>query len=155
NFRRAQTIAEDQMAESDALFIGSVPGIYDSLLVPLIFESYAADLADRLAVLEPNDVLEIAAGAGVATPATAQALPSARIVATDLNQAMLDQAMSRHPVHDRIMWRQANAEALPFDDGTFDAVVCQFGVMFFPNKINAYREVRRVLRPDGYFLFSV
>jgi SAM-dependent methyltransferase len=143
------------MTGSDALFAGSVPETYERLLVPLIFEFYAADLADRLRALEPADVLEIAAGTGVVTRAIAHAHPRVRIVATDLNQSMLDQAMARQPVGDRITWRQADAQALPFDDETFDAVVCQFGAMFFPDRTKAYREARRVLRPGGCFLFNV
>jgi len=143
------------MTGRDALFAGSVPETYERLLVPLIFESYAADLADRLCALEPADVLEIAAGTGVVTRAVAHAHPRARIVATDLNQPMLDRAMARQPVGDRITWRQADAQALPFHDATFDAVVCQFGAMFFPDRAKAYREARRVLRPRGWFLFNV
>src|SRR5947208_2456017 len=128
------------MAGRDTLFAGSVPETYERFLVPLIFESYAADLAERLRALEPADVLEIAAGTGVVTRAIARAHPRARIVATDLNQPMLDQAMARQSTGDRTTWRQADAEALPFDDATFDAVVCQFGAMFFPDRRKAYRE---------------
>jgi SAM-dependent methyltransferase len=76
-------------------------------------------------------------------------------VATDLNQPMLDRAASRHVENDRVTWRQADALALPFEEESFDAVVCQFGVMFFPDRIKAYQEARRVLKPDGCFLFNV
>ena len=143
------------MAGSDALFAGSVPEIYERTLVPLIFEPYAEDLAERLRIIEPRDILEIAAGTGAVTRAIAQALPHARIVATDLNQPMLDQAVVRQAADDRITWRQADAQALPFEEAMFDAVVCQFGVMFFPDKSKAYREALRVLRPGGCFLFNV
>ena len=124
--------------------------------MPLIFEPYAADLAARLA-LRPllGRVLEIAAGTGVVTRAMATALPEAvSIVATDLNQSMLDQAAARGTSRP-VTWRQADAVALPFADGAFDAVVCQFGVMFFPEKGGAYAEVRRVLRSGGLFVFNV
>jgi ubiquinone/menaquinone biosynthesis C-methylase UbiE len=97
------------MAGNDASFTGSVPEIYERLLVPLLFEFYAADLADRLVAVEPGDVLEIAAGTGVVTRAMARALPRASIVATDLNQPMLDQAMARQTAGNRITWRQADA----------------------------------------------
>jgi ubiquinone/menaquinone biosynthesis C-methylase UbiE len=144
------------MVATDKLFAGSIPEIYDRLLVPLIFEPYARDLAARLAAVEPRDVLETAAGTGVLTRAMASRLPAqARIVATDLNQPMLDHAAARQPDDDRIAWRQADALALPFEDQKFDAVACQFGAMFFPDKVRGYGEARRVLKPGGRFFFNV
>jgi len=140
---------------SDTLFAGSIPEIYDSHLVPLIFEPYAADLARRVAALDRSRVLETAAGTGVVTRAMAQVLPpDVELVATDLNQAMLDRAAAvgtRRPVQ----WQQADATQLPFDDASFDIVVCQFGVMFFPDKVRAFAEARRVLRRGGVLLFNV
>jgi SAM-dependent methyltransferase len=139
----------------DKVFAGSIPKLYETYLVPLIFEPYAADLATRLKRRRLSRVLEIAAGTGVVTRALASALPdSVGIIATDLNQAMLDQAEAvgtKRPVE----WRQADAAHLPFDDAAFDAVVCQFGVMFFPDKAKAFSEARRVLRPQGVFVFNV
>jgi len=144
------------MVASDKLFAGSIPELYDRLMVPLIFESYALDLAGRLASVEPQDVLELAAGTGVLTRAIASRLPAqTRIVATDLNQPMLDYAAARQRGDGRITWRQADALALPLEDQRFDVVACQFGAMFFPDKIQAYREARRVLRRGGHFLFNV
>jgi ubiquinone/menaquinone biosynthesis C-methylase UbiE len=144
------------MAATDKLFAGSIPEIYDRFLVPLIFESYARDLAGRVVRVEPRDVLETAAGTGVLTRAIAAKLPhQARIVATDLNQPMLDHAAARQRLEGRITWRQADALALPFEDQSFDAVACQFGVMFFPDKVLGYKEARRVLKPGGRFIFSV
>jgi SAM-dependent methyltransferase len=138
----------------DKVFAGSIPKLYDTYLVPLIFEPYAADLANRLRSRPFSRLLEIAAGTGVVTRALASALPeSVSIVATDLNQAMLDRAAvvgTKRPVE----WRQADALKLPFPDGTFDAVVCQFGVMFFPDKPKAFSEAHRVLRPGGVFIFN-
>jgi len=143
------------MPESDKVFAGSIPTLYDTHLVPLIFEPYAADLARRLSSRRLSRVLEVAAGTGVVTRSMVSALPeTVSIVATDLNQAMLDRAAAvgtRRPVE----WRQADAMQLPFPDGAFDAVVCQFGVMFFPEKPKAFSEARRVLRPGGIFLFNV
>jgi SAM-dependent methyltransferase len=140
---------------SDKVFTGSIPKLYDTYLVPLIFEPYAGDLADRLSSRSLSRVLEIAAGTGVVTRALASMLhESVSIVATDLNQAMLDHASAvgtKRPVE----WRQADAMQLPFGDGTFDAVVCQFGVMFFPEKTKAFSEARRVLKRGGVFLFNV
>jgi len=141
--------------DTDKVFAGSIPKLYETYLVPLIFEPYAGDLADRLRSRPISRLLEIAAGTGVVTRALASALPqSVSIVATDLNQAMLDHASAvgtKRPVE----WRQADAMQLPFRDGTFDAVVCQFGVMFFPEKRKAFAEARRVLRPGGVFIFNV
>jgi ubiquinone/menaquinone biosynthesis C-methylase UbiE len=143
------------MVATDKVFAGSIPEIYERFLVPLIFESYASDLAARLTEIEPCNVLETAAGTGVLTRALAEQLsPAARIVATDLNQPMLDHAATR--MQDaRVEWRQADALALPFADESFDAVACQFGVMFFPDKTQGYKEARRVLRPGGRFFFNV
>ena len=144
------------MVATDKLFAGSIPEIYDRFLVPLIFEPYARDLARRLADASPRDVLETAAGTGVLTRAMASRLPAdTRITATDLNQPMLNHASARQPDGGRIAWRQADALALPFDDQSFDAVACQFGVMFFPDKVQGYREARRVLRPGGRLFFNV
>jgi ubiquinone/menaquinone biosynthesis C-methylase UbiE len=122
----------------------------------LIFESYANDLAGRAAALGPETVLETAAGSGVVTRALAPRLASdARYVVTDLSQPMLDLAASKQRADDRITWRQADALDLPFDDASFDAVVCQFGVMFFADRVAGYSETRRVLKSGGSFLFNV
>ena len=141
--------------EVDRGFIGSLPKLYQTHLVPLIFEPYAADLANRLAARPVGRVLEIAAGTGVVTRRMVSILPqSVAIVASDLNQPMLDQAVAvgtTRPVE----WRQADAMRLPFPDGAFDAVVCQFGVMFFPEKAKAFSEARRVLRSGGFLMFNV
>jgi ubiquinone/menaquinone biosynthesis C-methylase UbiE len=140
--------------DSDKVFTGSIPKFYDTYLVPLIFEPYAADLASRLRERSPGRVLEIAAGTGVVTRAMASALPeSAAIVATDLNQAMIDHAAAVGTKR-AVEWRQADAMKLPFPDASFDAVVCQFGVMFFPDRPKAFAEARRVLRPGGAFVFN-
>jgi ubiquinone/menaquinone biosynthesis C-methylase UbiE len=144
------------MAATDKVFAGSIPEIYERLLVPLIFESYALDLAERLAKTKPQDVLETAAGTGVLTRAMASRIPGhARIIATDLNQPMLDHARAQLCHGGRIEWRQADALALPFADQGFDVVACQFGVMFFPDKLQGYMEARRVLKPGGHFFFNV
>ncbi|ULA63164.1 MAG: SAM-dependent methyltransferase [Nitrospira sp.] len=141
--------------ESDNVFSGSIPKLYETYLVPLIFEPYAADLAHRLASRSLARVLEIAAGTGVVTRSMAAVLPeSVSIVATDLNQPMVDLA-STIGTNRPVEWRQADAMQLPFPDGVFDAVVCQFGVMFFPEKSKAFWEARRVLRSGGVFIFNV
>ncbi|USG62750.1 methyltransferase domain-containing protein [Sneathiella marina] len=144
------------MGDGDKVFTGSIPEFYDTYLVPLIFEKYAADLARRAGALTPRFVLETAAGSGVVTRAMAPHLAANAVyLATDLNQPMLDHAAAKQGGDDRISWRRADALALPLDADVFDAVICQFGVMFFPDRIAGYREALRVLKPQGTFLFNV
>lgn len=138
---------------SDAHFPSAVAALYDRCLGPLLFEPYAEDLAARAAALEPKHILETAAGTGVVTQALLKAVPDAEILATDLNPAMLDSARVRLG-DSKVEYRVVDAQALPFEDESFDLVVCQFGVMFFPDRVGAYREARRVLRPGGHFLFN-
>jgi ubiquinone/menaquinone biosynthesis C-methylase UbiE len=141
------------MTAADTAFAGSIPALYDRYLGPLLFEPYAADLAARAAALGPKRILETAAGTGIVTAALAKALPEAEIVATDLNQAMLDVAAGRVRAAN-VRFQAADAQSLPFPDASFDLVVSQFGVMFFPDRVGAYREAKRVLRPGGAFLFN-
>ncbi|MFC5499373.1 class I SAM-dependent methyltransferase [Caenimonas terrae] len=142
-------------SSDDSRFAGSIPQLYERYMVPLIFEPYAADLGRQVAALRPGSVLELAAGTGVVTRHLAQQLaPEVSIVATDLNQPMLDvaaQVGTARPVR----WQQADAMQLPFPDRSFDVVVCQFGVMFFPDKAKAFAQARRVLRPGGQLVFNV
>ena len=141
---------------SENKFSGSVPEIYHRYLVPLIFEDYAADLAGRLSVAAGGSVLETATGTGVLTRWLAQQVPTdARIVATDFSPAMLAVAEANLPPADNLSFQEANGVDLPFEDQSFDAVVCQFGVMFFPDIEQGYREARRVLKAGGEFIFNV
>jgi SAM-dependent methyltransferase len=144
-----------QRTDLDKLFAGSIPQLYDQYLVPLIFEPYAVDMAARLASHDPSSVLEIAAGTGAVTRALTQTLSQqTSITATDLNQAMLQYAQSKK-IDREIKWQQADASQLPFENATFEAVICQFGAMFFPDRARAFSEARRVLKPGGVFIFSV
>ncbi len=144
------------MTASDKEFSGSIPEFYDTYLVPLIFDAYADDLASRVASLEPKSVLETAAGSGVVPRALASRLDTdARYVVTDLNQPMLDHAAIKQGPDERIEWRQADAMNLPFDDNSFDVTICQYGVMFYPDRSQGYGEARRVLKDGGSFIFSV
>jgi ubiquinone/menaquinone biosynthesis C-methylase UbiE len=143
------------MSTTDAAFAGSIPVLYEQYLGSLLFQPFADDLARRLKDVTSGRVLETAAGTGIVTRAMAAALPpQVEIVATDLNEAMLDLAQTKLQAPN-VTWRQTDAQALPFDDSSFDAVVCQFGVMFFPDKESAFREALRVLKPGGRFLFNV
>jgi ubiquinone/menaquinone biosynthesis C-methylase UbiE len=142
------------MTSTDAAFSGSIPAIYDRYLADLLFNDYAADIARRTAALQPRRILETAAGTDIATAAIVELLPDAAIVATDLNQAMIDVAAER-VASPNVEFQAADAQSLPFDDESFDAVVMQFGMMFLPDRAAGYREARRVLRPGGHFIFNV
>ena len=142
------------MIESDTAFIGTIPRLYDRCLGPLLFEPYAKDLAERASALAPRRILETAAGTGIVTAALVRALPDAEIVATDLNPDMLAVAASK-VASPTVSFQAADAEHLPFPDGSFDLVLCQFGAMFFPDRVAAFAEARRVLKRGGLFLFNV
>lgn len=141
------------MPQTDQAFVGEIPEIYDRLLGPTLFEPYARELAARFKGFD-GELLETAAGTGRVTRALAEAAPLAAITATDLNQPMLAKAASCVQAAN-VRFQQADAQALPFPDHRFEAVVCQFGVMFFPDKAKAFTEARRVLRPHGRFVFNV
>ncbi len=144
------------MAATDADFTGSAPEYYDRDMGPVIFDGYAADLAHRAAAHNPKRVLEIAGGTGLVTRHLRGLLPEgAHLTATDIDPPMLDVARTKFRPGEQIMFQTADAFALPFLDGAFDAVVCQFGVMFFPDKAQSYREAHRVLAPGGRYLFNV
>lgn len=142
------------MATSDTTFDGSIPGIYDRYMVPLVFEPYARAVAERAALLGPRRILETAAGTGVVTEALQRALPESEIVATDLNAPMLEQA-ARRVSNPRVRFQPADAQALKFNDASFDLVVCQFGVMFYPDKVLGNAEARRVLRNGGHYILVI
>ena len=142
------------MTNQDAEFTGAIPDLYDRLLVPLLFEPYARDVADRVATLGGRRILEIACGTGVVTRALYAVVPDADIVATDLNFAMLELARARASPP-RVHWQAADVMALPFADRSFDVAVCQFGVMFFPDIEQSFRNVRRVLAREGVYIFNV
>jgi SAM-dependent methyltransferase len=136
-----------------AAFAGTLAEYYDRFLVPLIFAPYAEVVAHRVKGLLPRRILETAAGTGVVTEALARILPSdVTITATDLNQAMIERGNAR-PGMERVSWQQADATKLPFPDGAFDLIVCQFGVMFFPDKRASFNECFRVLTSGGTYLF--
>jgi len=137
-------------------FSGSIPEHYDSGLGPLIFVDYADDIARRAAALKPARVLETAAGTGIVSRRLRDHLPPAtHLTSTDLVPGMLEIATAKFKPEEQVTFQPADATALPFGDASFDVVVCQFGVMFYPDKDKGYREVHRVLAPGGHYLFSV
>ncbi len=143
------------MTDRSAQFTGSIPAAYDRFLGPMLFEPYAEDLTARLVVPGTAAVLELACGTGILTARLRRALPvTASLTATDLNEPMLAYARGKVPVSG-ITWQPADAAALPFPGAAFDAVACQFGLMFVPDKARAFGEVRRVLKPHGLFAFNV
>jgi ubiquinone/menaquinone biosynthesis C-methylase UbiE len=146
-----------ELAMDDAAsFRGNIPEHYDSGLGPVVFVDYATDIATRTAAYGPVRVLETAAGTGIVTRKLRDLLPpGVHVTATDLNAPMLEVARTKFKSGEKVEFRPADAAALPFSDGSFDAVVCQFGVMFFPQKDASYREVYRVLASGGRYLFSV
>lgn len=142
------------MTTTDTIFAGSIPAIYDQYMVPLIFAPYARLVAERAAEYQPRHILETASGTGVVTQQLHRALPDAEIVATDLNAPMLEQA-ARRVGTSRVRFQVADAQSLPFPDDSFDLVVCQFGIMFFPDKVRANSEARRVLRKGGRYMLVI
>ena len=144
------------MQDKHAQFSGSIPEAYDRYLGPMFFQPYAEDLAARLEVEKHGSILELACGTGILTRVLRSRLPSkAKLTATDLNEPMFRNAVNKFREGEAVHWLQADACSLPFGDTIFDAVVCQFGIMFVPDKALAAREARRVLKPGGLFLFNV
>ena len=144
------------MDSNPAAFVGNIPEFYDRGLGPMLFVDYAADTARRVAAFEPSRVLETAAGTGIVTRKLRDALPATpHLTATDLNQPLLEVARTKFRPGEQVELKAADAMALPFADGSFDAVACQFGLMFYPDKDKSYREVHRVLTPGGHYVVSV
>ena len=142
------------MQATDVHFTGSVPDYYDRLLGPNIFIDYARDLAARASAGSPSLILELAAGTGIVSREIKSVLPDANLVITDLNQPMLDVAAARFLSAESVKFREADAMELPFEDGSFDLLACQFGVMFFPDKVRSFKEAKRLLKPGGRYIFN-
>ena len=144
------------MNDKHADFSGSIPAAYDRYLGPVLFQTYAEELAARVEVGRGGSVLELACGTGILTRVLRDRLSAdAAFTATDLNEGMLHVARAKFSGDEAVRWSVADASSLPFGDGLFDAVVCQFALMFVPEKLVAAREVCRVLKPGGVFLFNV
>jgi ubiquinone/menaquinone biosynthesis C-methylase UbiE len=136
-------------------FEASVALNYEKYTGPATLEPFALDLAGRLNDETLKNVLEIACGTGRVTRHLVQHIPPrGTLIATDISADMIEVARSV-VTNEKISWQVADAQELPFDDDSFDHVVCQFGLMFFPDKSKALREIYRVLRQGGKFLFNV
>ncbi|KIC41923.1 methyltransferase type 11 [Ruegeria sp. ANG-R] len=142
------------MVDTNSAFVGDIPGNYDREMGPVIFDHMARIMAQKTAAVSPGHVLELAAGTGIVTRHLSRALDDAHVVVTDLNEPMLDIARTKFSETSNVSFQSADAQELPFADSSFDAVICQFGHMFFPDRARAYAEARRVLKPGGIYLFS-
>jgi ubiquinone/menaquinone biosynthesis C-methylase UbiE len=144
------------MTDQAAQFTGSVPQNYDRGLGPVLFQGWAHDISGRVASLNPKNVLELAAGTGIVTRQLRDLLPAeCDLVATDLNTPMLDVAKQKFQPEEAVVFEQADAMNLPYQSELFDLVLCQFGVMFFPDKVRSHSDVHRVLKPNGHYLFTL
>jgi ubiquinone/menaquinone biosynthesis C-methylase UbiE len=143
------------MTENASQFIGDIPANYDACLGPILFDDYATDVAARAGDLRPSRVLELAAGTGIVSRMLRDAIPAdAKLMVTDLNIPMLDIARGKFDENEAVEFAAADAMSLNFPEDGFDLVVCQFGVMFFPDKQASFREALRVLRAEGTYLFN-
>lgn len=144
------------MNEKAAQFTGSIPENYDRGLGPVLFQNWAQDISRRAASLNPTNVLELAAGTGIVTRQLRNILPAGcKLIATDLNSPMLEVTKQKFHPRENVVIEQADAMDLPFESDLFDLVLCQFGVMFFPDKVRAHSEAHRVLRSQGHYLFTL
>jgi len=144
------------MADTSTQFVGSIPEQYDRYLGPLMFVPYAKDLAARIPELTTGTILELACGTGIVTRQLRETFPpGVKLIATDLSDSMLSYARATRALGAGVEWQLTDAQAIPQQDSSVDAVVCQFGMMFVPDKALAFREARRVLKPGGTFIFNV
>ena len=150
-------MSDGAVADRNTAFVGDIPANYDRYLGPVFFHGYADDLAARVPLTPGMRVLEVACGTGIVTRRLLDRVREhGSLVATDLNEAMIAHGQTRIAGTPGLLeWRQADATDLPFPARSFDAVVCQFGLMFFADKAAGVREAFRVLKPGGRYLFNV
>jgi ubiquinone/menaquinone biosynthesis C-methylase UbiE len=152
---RARVRVDVAEAARDAAYVGSIPTNYHEGIGPFLFEPYALHTAERIRQLAPRRVLETACGTGIVTRQLRAALPNdALLIASDLNEPMIAVAKETLQASANVEWIKADMTQLSFVDGHFDALVCQFGLMFVPDKLAALREARRVLERNGTLLLT-
>ncbi len=144
------------MNTSASAFVGEIPEHYDKGLGPNIFVDYAGRLVDECCAEAVANVIELAAGTGIVSGKLRDRLPKdASLLVTDLNGPMLEVAKKKLEEGDNLRFSVADAMDLPFEEARFDLMVCQFGVMFFPDKVASFREAARVIKPGGRYVFNV
>ncbi len=131
---------------------GSAAEVYETFFVPALFQEWTGRVADAAQIQAGDRVLDVACGTGVLTRTVAERVGKNGVIGLDVNDGML--AVAREKSAD-IEWKQGVAENLPFEDGSFDAVVCQFGLMFFDNRQVAIQEMMRILRTGGRLAVAV
>ena len=134
---------------------GSAAELYQRYLVPAITTKWAEDLIDRVQPRPGEAVLDVACGTGVVTRLAAKRVAQRRVAALDLNAGMLAVARSVPNEGAPIDWIEGSALCMPFPSDSFDVVLCQLGLQFFPDQGRALREMRRVLRNTGRAALSV
>lgn len=151
-----ESLVNKSAISNDAVlnFNGSVPEVYETVLGNFIFEPFAVDIVNRISNKNAFNVLELAAGTGRVTKHLIHAFsPNAKIVASDISLPMMEKA-KLVVSSQNLTWQQVDIADIPFSEGSFDVIVCQFGVMFLQDKLRAFSEIRRVLKLGGQLLFS-
>jgi len=132
---------------------GDAARVYEEIWVPAMFAKWAPVIVDAANIEAGHAVLDVACGTGlVAITVDDRIGPGVSVTGVDINDGMLEVARSKSS---RIKWDKAPAESLPYQDASFDRVLCQFGLTFFENREQALREMMRVLRPNGLLVFNV
>ncbi len=151
-----ENISVDQPAKEgtqENFFTGSVPRNYDTFMGPVLLNPYAQDLVSRVKAKGPLAILELAAGTGRVTKPLLAAMPEANITATDISEDMME--IGKEQITSaQVKWQNVNMMEIPYPDNEFDLVICQFGLIFVPDKAKAVAEMRRVLKPGGQLLFN-
>ena len=144
------------MSDNAAEFTGDIPTHYDTGLGPNLFTDFGDRLTGAACDGPATKVIELAAGTGIVSRKLRDSLRrESSLLVTDLNAPMLEVARRKFARGENVDFAVADAMELAFEDSEFDLMVCQFGVMFFPDKVASFREAARVLKPGGRYVFNV